>query len=1200
MSSDHLSPEADRLASRMQPHDDSRSPSPSDHDDTASDTSRVPSSNDPYYTNDDIAVLHAVVVAAQQILDSAPEPKPLPAAALFKAYDAVLPSYGIDPDDDHHLSTFVFRIGGERGDGNLVEKFQAILHRMGIVLEFGDNSSESSRISHQTSSPHSSFSRQQNGHARRDSDDITTKEVDLPQPSPILPIQTASPDVDHEANEYSEDDPEDHEMRARVRRAALSSVLGRWRSQALRNGGPSDRQTNTTAPTTAPTTTSRLEEPSYLGRYSLQNGIDHEMRSQPLPNIIEEVTEEAKAESVPQREEMEEASANLHQDSLRSLLDAPRPTNAISQLLSAVTTEENHDASQSLSQHQSISPIEKQPQGDRSAKNTMQGVFSTAPPQNSGLIPSIETDDAQAPVDNEQEELTERAPVVSPEPERVRTPDRTPIQSQREPDTATLEARHHKLLKHAARARELYLASKVFNHWADRTARRLEREAVARRHMIRFRYFRLWSQVPASRGPTIEQMKASVAVKKWQRIATQDDDLDRVAQEATENYRRKIVGQVLDQWSYQHLQHVGRHMTASRTRTKALANWKAHISESKAISEAAVAESKHWQEWNALAKWRAHTKEDKTRALASKRVGTAQQIFSHLREWWDQAELSRRAVTYHQQLLTKKACFAFDQWNLRARAQAFLWRREYLAVIRASDKWCRISDEKNEIHQRAERHFESRTKSQVLRSLRDRQQELTQLAHLQDRALLYIRGTRLLEVFGQAIKQRKDRDRKSVKMYLMARYTQMSSARKKRNFFSALDKWRAFTAHDQAQARGAYELGARYMSESQIISLHIWRRSAEMDERSSREAWLYYSRGVLGTWKDYYQDLEQRDMEAWQLWAAERQRNCLKEWSIASLQQSGQAHTATEVRKKHEREKRNRYMQHWRQLGDRPKPATVEIDSLRASTSFPQGQGSYRSSWRALSGRRSVIRRNDRAQDFPTNVVETPTRWTGQPTLMTSIMPGSSMAPLREVDEDAASSITGDDAGIVASPSKKAHDRRAGRFFALSSTTPRAPVPSYLEQDFQDSDNEPEPMEGVKSGRTSQGNSTRIPQRTALVMPTPAQYLPELENDDDLISSLRPLVPTKPFGYRPMNDGPFGLPSNPQSRTRAVASKSFGAKPSGLRYGVGQLTGQTPSTKSVRIQSPKSFSVTTPRPFNATRPERHQRNQQRNHNATNG
>ncbi|KAL3960483.1 hypothetical protein ACCO45_005600 [Purpureocillium lilacinum] len=108
----------------------------------------------------DITILHSIVAAAQDELDHAPEPKPLPAAVLFKAYDEILPTFGIDPDSDHHLSAFIFRIGGEQGNGSLSDKFQLILGRMGIVLEFGDNSTvsapTSSTLSTSPSQSHSS------------------------------------------------------------------------------------------------------------------------------------------------------------------------------------------------------------------------------------------------------------------------------------------------------------------------------------------------------------------------------------------------------------------------------------------------------------------------------------------------------------------------------------------------------------------------------------------------------------------------------------------------------------------------------------------------------------------------------------------------------------------------------------------------------------------------------------------------------------------------------------------------------------------------------------------------------------------------------------------------------------------------------------------------------------------------------------
>lgn len=84
----------------------------------------------------EITVIHDIVTSAQVRLDQLPEVERLPTNELFQAYDAVLPTYGIDPENDQHLSRLVFRIGGERGDGTLLDKFRAVLSRMGIEIEF--------------------------------------------------------------------------------------------------------------------------------------------------------------------------------------------------------------------------------------------------------------------------------------------------------------------------------------------------------------------------------------------------------------------------------------------------------------------------------------------------------------------------------------------------------------------------------------------------------------------------------------------------------------------------------------------------------------------------------------------------------------------------------------------------------------------------------------------------------------------------------------------------------------------------------------------------------------------------------------------------------------------------------------------------------------------------------------------------------
>lgn len=96
----------------------------------------IAGNTEPFYTNEDVAVLHDIVVLAQELLPALPERERLPTNALFNAYYDILPRVGVNADYDSRYARILFKIGGLRGDGTLYEKFEEILSRMGIEIEF--------------------------------------------------------------------------------------------------------------------------------------------------------------------------------------------------------------------------------------------------------------------------------------------------------------------------------------------------------------------------------------------------------------------------------------------------------------------------------------------------------------------------------------------------------------------------------------------------------------------------------------------------------------------------------------------------------------------------------------------------------------------------------------------------------------------------------------------------------------------------------------------------------------------------------------------------------------------------------------------------------------------------------------------------------------------------------------------------------
>lgn len=1145
--------------------------------------------SDTVLTELDIAALHAVVVAAQELLDSAPEPKPLPAAALFKAYDAVLPTYGIDPDSDHHLSTFVFRVGGERGEGSLLDKFQTILHRMGIVLEFGDNTTVSLRTSASTSPAASSLSRQSHAHLQHENGQENdqqnghlTSEVEAPQspfspsaspPSSPLQSPTHSPSPSPpQSPSHSEAQPRQDEIEFSVtdeedgayeemRKAVVSSAMNRWRSLVANRRAQSAQR--------IPSFPSIPEEASA----DVRNFEDHPFEEKPAAPTQQTIA----SPQVNGIESHDHVSAKESTDLLPRPMSAQsfmhRPLSVLNNAIRSTTSLLQGHMPQTghideHSHHENEMP--RSPDGDSphqlkelevapSHHSPIQTVPKVHSPTTAAWTNAVSNNGGTIVHHAAPQERTDVASQQQMVEESPSTPD----------EQSDTEREHSRLLRRATRAREIYLASKVFNHWADRTARRLERDAVARRHMIRFRYFRSWSQAPALREPGTDYMRAAVVVKKWQRIVAMENSLQMTARAAAQAYELKKVGKVLDHWSCHRLEHVGRQKTALRNRTGGILKWLSQASHGEALEHAIRTQTCLRLQVDTIHRWQDHAGKETMLCDTAKRIGDIQHSFTHLREWWDQAEISRRATEYRKQVMMQKANFAFDQWNLRARAQAFQWRREYLQVERAFDRWFQCAEQNEDMSRRAEGYYEEQAKAKVLGGFRRLQRESSHMALMEDRVRLYLGATSVLRVFDRAIKNRKDQDKRHVKKYLMARYTQVSSARKKRNFFAAIDRWRVLAEEDRVQSDLVQELRARKDSHHLITVTDMWMSQTQLDQRRIEEAKLQHAQEWLEAWKVYTSDLEQRDAEAWQLWAADKQRQSLKSWSIASLQQSGQGHTALEVQKKHEREKRNRVLQQWRQRDDRIRTMAPgsRVQSSSAPSAWPRG------SWRTIAGRRSMANRNDRVYDYSGTPLETPTRWTGQPFSMSTMLPPGSMAPLREADEgDGAFSLAGDedDGDLPASPSIRPASRGPGKFSTLPSTTPMAPVPSHLERDGQ--------RDGTSIGATMQHHSRISKLASSQMAPgTPRPVgMPQFSDLNGPEPLQQPPASTRSFGFGPPNGRTARpQPSSPEPNSPAVGSKSVGARSSGTRFGLSRPTTKfTPATRSVRIQSPSQISST--------------------------
>lgn len=977
------------------------------------------------------------MAAAQDQIDRAPEPKPLPVAALFKAYDEILPQHGVDPDSDQHLSAFIFRVGGEVGDGTLVEKYQTVLARMGIVLEFGEDTTRSFDNSPSPVSSGSLSTRSLSPVPLQSHKIASSQPVDVVR-RPLGLIATAQPGVEH--GEVSEDHgaeprpaPGAENLLQSARRASLSSAMNRWRNAAARSQrsqGAASLATSLRSSSLEVNANSRLPDPArFLA------SMDGQHLDPGAKNLMPRA-KQAGGENVDEQGPVPRPSVISSVDQWR--LSVSHPSNQDRSETGIVATAQEHLPIDPKKPQLQDDAVENK--GPRGHGIPVQSIPTTVPPPDVGATSRMETS-FREDLESRMLPYFDTSKKLAIQNTLQRLPSPPPNTAQ---ERAAFQLQEERLRARAARAREIYLASQAFNHWADRTARRLEREAVARRHMIRFRCFRGWSQIPSSRTPVVEHLRASTAAQKLRRaVAQHEEQLQLVASAAAEGYHLKLVHDALRKWVCHFLEQETRRRIASQSRMRTITRWMLHTGDDADVDVAVTAHRRRANNTNALIRWRTQAEKCATRQEAASEIGSSHLSMIRLRGWWDQAEADRRALVYRHHRLLAATYHSLDLWNLQTRADAFVGRNQYHCVLRIFRFWA----EESRIHSRrklqANTVSERMMKGRFVRQLEHIGHDSRALQRLETRAGFYIRATRLVSTLERAVARRKVQEKESLKRYLMMRYQQVSRDRKKRNFFAALDHWTSLTDSDRLQASRSETMKSRGESSRRMAVVVMWSQGALDGQQLYYDAQLYHSQLWLEMWSVSAMDDEQRYLSARALWTSEKQRQYQKVWSISTLQQGAQSHMVASLCQRHDRHKRSRAAQRWRQRCSKSKNVTFGQEP-----DIPTNLGSsgiFRSSWRASSARRPFpSRRDDRARQIP-GPVDTPTRWTGQLFPMGSAMSTGPMPAVKGAEQYQAthSSIGGDE--DVPSPTRPSIGPTTP---GLPTTTPRGPVPAHLEPSF--------------------------------------------------------------------------------------------------------------------------------------------------------
>ncbi|OAA33670.1 centrin-binding protein Sfi1 [Moelleriella libera RCEF 2490] len=840
----------------------------------------VASRPEPYYSNEDITILHAIVSLAQERFDRSRRPKPLPAAVLFRAYDDILPTFGIDPDTDHHLSALIFRVGGEHGSGTLVDKFQAILNRMGVVLEY-------------------------------ETDETMPGPTRLPEP-------------------LADDEPD---------------TSGRFQQHEQAWG--ESRKDLPSLPVL----------PGAMRGFNKDFGLSKDGGS--LSERDDGLASEPSISSPPRETEVGEFMSQKYDKVAR-----PRMLDHIQNPI-ILKQRARHAAPVQFRNHLAISAIDRW----RSVANNHPSIIVR---NSNGAFPDEAIHQHHRPLTWNQTN-TSSLGKEQDDPQTHLSDNNTTEAESRGNDT---------VLQKALRARLIYLASKILSCWATHTAVKLEREATARRHMVRFRCFYSWTCAPISKMPQVKRLGVALTLKKIRHALWQHSQrLMLTRQNAVRMSRRKTIYHTLNCWSAGVKAFLCKRHREQRIQRGLVDHWLQLCRTSSSTAVVAARASSSFRYKPFAIQWLRHCDEHQTRAASMERLGVAVGGFCWLQTWYYCAEVKSQANAHQRVRTFMKSGQALQLWSLRLRARAFGWRSEYLYVLKATARWL-ASTERRVTGMAVSTSFSrARTAKALINQMHFVLQHWISIAHLSRRAQWYIRATSFLKTLQMAANHRKRQKKIAIRRYLMMRYTQVSSKRRRQSFFTALDAWQLRAISTCELESAAVDYRTKTHETRKVLNTKLW---VYHDIEVARIGFL-----VSTHWKQHcFRAVGNRAFQvmrgqaiAFESWIIRQQRLSMKAWIISALQRGGQAYSATRVRDRLEREARNRTLQAWRRtashlVGAVGKPAAWPTPASAVTRSRMPGTVN---SLRRLP---QLFRQVDDDPDTA-SLLQTPSRSTGLPSVPT-------------------------------------------------------------------------------------------------------------------------------------------------------------------------------------------------------------------------
>ncbi|KAJ5901872.1 Sfi1 spindle body [Penicillium taxi] len=607
---------------------------------------RASTEEDSSLSDDDVGFLYQVVIRAE----GHPEVNRLPFRALFAAYDQVIQEHGVDADPGLACQRFLFKMGSKDIKGpTLFEKFENALHQMGIVIDLGEDGLTGGNDALENQHHAVDNTNGHNGHSGHSGQTHEQDHTPLINSTSRTPRRRASFNT-------TLDIGEDITQRSFIQRPSSRSSMSRLQTGKPEFSKPRLSPNLTKDTPRSPDRTQLIAQFLEVGRRLISRfdtARNRDVNAEPAP-----LTNGVVARSAVHHDRSKRAKAASHVRRSPSISSSNSLESGESQYATSHVEEDD------LFEKQDIPPeyLSYRPQ----LSDLLRDADTFNMYRQRAMCRKILTQWLKRAFQTRQIRETRESVAMNRDRNTLLRqafePWRTIIQQKRH------SVRTERFFKHlderANRARDLYLMTKAFTHWAQLSSEEVARTSAARHHVLSVKYFNAWREITAVNELKAQRFALQRPFNKWRQKAL---SIKAAETQAISTQQKNLKHTWYWEWFWTFCDRRAPEWYDHRLKSRSLLYWLRRLRNNRALEHELVVHNQQSALAFAFEIWSSRSRQiisAQQQADNSLRHKVTAEIFG---EWRTQMRLAPAASHVTHRVETRLLRNTFSMWILKAR-----------------------------------------------------------------------------------------------------------------------------------------------------------------------------------------------------------------------------------------------------------------------------------------------------------------------------------------------------------------------------------------------------------------------------------------------------------------------------------------------------------------------------------------------------